>query len=300
MAAELADWQLDVAGVVIGHGTDVLIEDVQGLGTAPLRTADVDIPGEDGSFAGVDLQQARTVRITAGIRSAGNPTAVLDRLGALVRAGTDEKTRLQAGRLVMLRAKRPGQATRCLVGRVRRVEAVSIARAVHGWLPIEIEFTATDPLWQADSTSGVTLPLDISSAKSGFAAPLVAPITTGVANPTARPGWMLNVGDRPAWPSIRITGPIVNPRLWIVETSRALEMAPFTLGDGEYVQIETRPGTRTVLRNGSGNAAGSLTASSRLDLFRIPAGRSELRWIATDFTNTARLAVTWRDAYTAL
>lgn len=52
MAAVLADWQLDVAGVVIGHGTDVLIEDIQGLGTAPLRTGDVPIPGEDGVFAG--------------------------------------------------------------------------------------------------------------------------------------------------------------------------------------------------------------------------------------------------------
>ncbi|GAA0695021.1 hypothetical protein GCM10010193_57170 [Kitasatospora atroaurantiaca] len=299
MAAVLADWQLDVAGVVIGHGTDVLIEDIQGLGTAPLRTGDVPIPGEDGVFAGVDLQEARTVRILAGIRAAANPALVLDRLGALVRAGSDEAIRLTAGRLAVLRAKRPGQAARCLFGRVRRVEASTVARAVHGWIPIEIEFQATDPLWQADAVSGVTLPLDVSSAKGGFSAPLVAPITTGVANPSARPGWLISAGDRPAWPSIRITGPVTNARLWIVETGRALELA-LSLGDGEYVQIETRPGTRTVLRNGTGNVAGALTSTSRLDRFRIPPGRSELRWTATDYTNTARLAVTWRDAYTAL
>ncbi|GAA2136677.1 hypothetical protein GCM10009760_16330 [Kitasatospora kazusensis] len=297
--ADLENWQLDLAGTVIGTGTDVLIEDIQGLGTAPLRTEDAEIPGEDGAFAGVDLYGPRLVRIIAGIRQAGDPGAVLDRLAELARAGAAPEIRRRPGALVVLRAKRPGQPARRLYGRVRRVDPASVARAVHGWIPVEIEFTAADPLWQSDTTSGVTLSLDVSNTREGFTAPITAPVTTGVANPATRPGWLVSTGDSPAWPSLRITGPVTNPRLWIVETGQVLELS-LALSDGEYVQIETRPGTRTVLRNGTGNAAGALSAASRLDRFQVPPGRSELRWTATDYTNTARLAVTWRDAFTSL
>jgi hypothetical protein len=128
---------------------------------------------------------------------------------------------------------------------------------------------------------------------------VVAPITTGVSNPATRPGWVTNSGDLPAWPQLTITGPVTNPRIWVVETGRYLELA-ITLAAGERIDIDTRPGTRWVLRNGSGNAATALTSGSRLDLFQLPSGTSEIRWTATDYTNACRLAVTWRDSYTAL
>jgi hypothetical protein len=172
-----------------------------------------------------------------------------------------------------------------------------MARAVFGWIPVTLEFEATDPRWHSEPEQQITLPLAYTGGP-GFKAPVSAPITTGVADPSDRKGWVTNAGDLPAWPSLTIKGPVVNPRVWITETGRVLDLS-LTVGDSDTVQIDTRPGTRWVLRNG-GNAASALSAASRLDLFQIPPGTSEVRWTGADYTNSTRLTVSWRDAYTAL
>ncbi|WP_316521117.1 hypothetical protein [Kitasatospora brasiliensis] len=296
---QLADWQLDVAGVLIGHGTDVLIEDIDGIGTPERRAGDRPIPDEDGNYPGKDTYAPRTLRITAGIRTPGNPAAGLDQLAELERAA-DTKVRLTPGATDVLRIRRPGQPVRRQYGRLAGVEAISLADAPFGWIPIHVTFVALDPAWYADTPSGLNLGLDVSNQRGqGFGAPLRAPMTTGTADPKARPGWALNTGNRPTWPTVRITGPVVNPKVWIEGTDAVLDLA-VVLGDGETLDIETRPGTRTVIRNGLGSAAGALTRASRLDAFAIPPGRSEVRWTAQDATGTSRLALTWRDASSSL
>ncbi|GAA1353521.1 phage distal tail protein [Streptomyces beijiangensis] len=299
MAALTTDYQADLAGLLLGPGTPYVIGDVVGLGAPELRTQDVDSATEDGTFPGVDYYGARTVRIEAAIRTPGDPAAAFDALARLHEVASTPSVRKTAGALAVLRLRQPGRDVRRLYGRIRRANEVSTSQAIYGWIPVEIEFTATDPRFNDDILQSISLPLDISQTTQGFKAPLVSPITTGVANPSVRPGWVTNAGDLPAWPTVRITGPVTNPKVWIVETGRALELG-ITLGVGEWVDIETRPGTRWVLRNGSGNASTALTSASRLDLFTIPPGTSEIRWTATDYTNSARLALSWRDAYTAL
>ncbi|WP_328404004.1 phage tail family protein [Streptomyces sp. NBC_00390] len=299
MATLSQNWQIDFAGLLLGPQTPYMISDVTGLGAPELRTQDVDSPVDDGAYPGVDYYGRRVVRIEAAIRTPGDPAAAADALARLHEVAAATSVRKAAGALAVLRLKWPGREVRRLYGRVRRADAISTARTIFGWVPLELEFAATDPRFHDDVQQTLIMPLDISQNVPGFTAPLTAPITTGVANPATRPGWVTNSGDLPAYPTIRITGPVTDPRLWIVETGRSLELS-MTLGEGEFVDIDTRPGTRWVLRNGSGNAHSSLSTSSRLDLFQIPPGRSELRWTATDYTNTCRLAVSWRDAYTAL
>ncbi|MGW1157780.1 phage distal tail protein [Streptomyces sp. NPDC002519] len=295
----LDDYQFDVGGLVIGTGTKVPVSEVAGLGAPDRRTADVDNPTDDGGFPGVDLFGTRTVSIEAGIRTPDDPAAALDLLAQLQQVTGADSIRKTAGALAVLRAKWPGRAVKCQFGRWRRVEAVSMAQAMYGWIPLTLEFAATDPRWHADTVQGLTLPLDISNDSQGFTAPVEAPITTGVSDPSERPGWVTNKGDKAAWPSLRIDGPVTNPKVWVVETGRYLQLQT-SLAAGEWIDIETRPATRWVLRNGSGNAATALTSGSRLDLFQIPPGTSEIRWTATDYTNTCRLTLSWRDAYTAL
>ncbi|WP_274558041.1 phage distal tail protein [Streptomyces spiramyceticus] len=299
MANPTKDWQIDFAGLLLGPDTPYAVSDVTGLGAPELRTQDVDSPVDDGAYPGVDFYGRRTVRIEAAIRTPGDPAAAADALARLHEAAATTSVRKAAGALAVLRLKWPGRDVRRLYGRVRRADAISTAKTIFGWIPLELEFAATDPRFHDDVQQSLIMPLDISQNVPGFKAPLVAPISTGVANPAARPGWVTNSGDLPAHPTIRITGPVTNPRLWIVETGRALELS-MTLSEGEYVDIDTRPGRRWVLRNGSGSAQSALSTTSRLDLFQIPTGRSELRWTATDYTNTCRLTVSWRNAYTAL
>ncbi|MET7524715.1 hypothetical protein [Streptomyces sp900116325] len=298
--ATLEDYQFDVGGgLVIGRGTLLPVGEVSGLAAPELRTADVDNPSDDGGFPGVDLYGTRTVSIEAGIRTPDDPAAALDLLARLQQVTGTDATRKTPGALAVLRVKWPGRDVKRLYGRWRRVEPATMAQAVYGWIPLTLEFGATDPRWHADDSQSLPLPLDISNDSDGFTAPMVAPITTGVSNPDERPGWVRNNGDKAAWPTVRIDGPVTNPKVWVVETGRYLQLQ-ITLAAGEWIDIETRPGTRWVLRNGTGNAAPALTAGSRMDLFQIPPGKSEIRWTATDYTNTCRLTLSWRDAYTAL
>ncbi|MFD0572537.1 hypothetical protein ACFQ0T_29215 [Kitasatospora gansuensis] len=200
----------------------------------------------------------------------------------------------------VLRVQRPGRPPRRQYGRLIGVEAISMDSATYGWIPIRIKFAGLDPTWYGDTTEGLTLPLDISAQSGqGFTAPLRAPMTTGTASPSTRPGWVTNSGNQPTWPKIRITGPVVNPRVWIQGAGAALQFS-IVLGAGETLDIETRPGSRNVTRNGGGFPAGALSRASRLDLFQLPPGRSEVRWSAQDATNTARLALTWRGAHSSI
>ncbi|MEU3340402.1 hypothetical protein [Streptomyces sp. NPDC006668] len=296
----LDDYQFDLGGMVIGRGTLVPIGETTGAGAPDRRTADVDNPTDDGGFPGVDLFGMRTLSIEAGIRTPADPGAALDLLAQLQQITGADEVRKTAGARAMLRLKMPGRDTKCLFGRWRRVEAVSMASAVYGWIPLALEFAVTDPRWHADRVQRLVLPLDISDDSQGFTAPVVAPISTSVSNPSQRPGWITTSGDQPAWPTVRFDGPVTNPKVWIVDTGSYLQLQT-SIAAGEHIDIETRPGTRWVLRNGSGNAAPALTAGSRIDLFQIPAKTtSEIRWTATDYTNTCRLTVSWRDAYTAL
>ncbi|AWK09596.1 hypothetical protein DDQ41_12445 [Streptomyces spongiicola] len=295
---ELAEWQIEVAGVVLGPGTDIPIGDVEGLGVPELRTQDVDNPAGDGAFPGVDLYGPRTVRIEAGIRTPGDPARALDLLARLHRAADDPAVRTGPGAQTVMRLRWPGRTTRRLYGRLRRVEAASASSTLHGWIPLDIEFAALDPRFHADDASALTLALS-ADGLGGLRAPLVAPLTTGVAIPDERRGRVHNDGDLPAWPSLRITGPCTNPRIRHVESGRVIELS-VALKSGERIDIETRPGTRWVLRDGTGNLAPALSAASRLDTFTIPPGSSELWWTARDYTGATRLTVTWRAAYAAL
>ncbi|MEU9774569.1 MULTISPECIES: phage distal tail protein [unclassified Streptomyces] len=295
---ELREWQIDVAGVVLGTGTDIPVGEVEGIGVPELRTQDVENPAGDGSFAGVDLYGPRTVRLEAGIRTPGDPARGLDLLAQLQRAADNPDVRQTPGAQALLRMRWPGRTTRRLYGRLRRVEATSTANTVNGWIPLDIEFVAHDPRFHDDDATALTLALS-ADGLGGLRAPIVAPVTTGVAIPDERRGWLHNDGDLPAWPSLRITGPCTNPRIRHVQSGRVLELT-VSLKTGEHIDIETRPGTRWVLKNGTANLAPALSQASRLDTFTVPPGSSELWWTARNYTNTTRLAVTWRSAWAAL
>ncbi|MEU3783400.1 hypothetical protein [Streptomyces sp900129855] len=276
--AELADWQVEIGGVVLlGPQTPIPIGEIEGLGAPDVRPQDVDNPAADGTLPGVDLYGPRTVRIEAGIKTPGRPAAAADHLARLQRAARAENVRTWTGALSVLRARWPGHPTRRLYGRIRRMEATSTASAVHGWIPLDIEFVAMDPLFHADTETSLALPLDQAD----------------------RPGRIVNDGDVAAWPTLRINGPITHPSIWNTVTGQRLEL-DIVLRSGEYVDITTRPGTRWVLRNGTTNDADALAPTSRLDRFAIPPGPSEIAWSGTDPTGTSSLAVSWRSAHTTL
>lgn len=293
---ELEDGQHELAGVLIGRDTPVVLANIEGLGRAKQRTADVEPPGEDGLWLGADYYTGRTVRIPGGIKVPGNEAGALDVLAALEEATSDDTIRLSGGATLDLRLKFPGRAVRVLRGRVRQMEA-DLTNAKHGWIPLDIEFTAADHLFYADTAETTSIPLG-GLTEGGMQFPLMFPFTIAdTAGAVGRPGFLTVAGTSPTWPLLRINGPCANPTIKHVATGHTLTVQA-SLAVGEWVEIDTRPGWRTVLRNNSGGAP--LSPTSRIDTFRFLPGVNEIHWTATDPTLTSTLAVTWWPAYKAL
>jgi hypothetical protein len=296
---ELADFQYDVGGVLIGTGTDVNVIKVDGLGRPPVRDNDVDQPSMDGAFAGPDYWAARQIQFDAAIKVPGDPSACQDMVAALQAVTDASSVRLVGGQGLALRIKRPGRPVKQITVRARKLDPDD-SRIIHGYVPIDLELLAHDPTFYADDESTTEIPLGWLTG-GGFAAPVVAPIFVQSGTTAAvRPGWVTNEGSTDAWPIIRITGPCANVSIIHVASGRTLAMPTLTLAAGRWVELDTRPGYRTVTWDTGGNASAYLTPGSRIDLFSLPPGTSEMRWTAFDSTNTARMRLTWRDAYIAL
>ncbi|MFI1163249.1 phage distal tail protein [Streptomyces sp. NPDC020801] len=307
---ELAPWQYEIGGVVLGTGTYVPVGNVEGLGSPATRPQDTDNANSDGTTPGRDFYGPRSLRFEAGIKTPGDPVKAADILARLERALDTPDARTSPDGRHILRGRWPGHTTRRMYGRLRRMEATSTANAVHGWIPLDIEFVGLDdPRWYDDALSTLTLGLDQAARPDrvdrtvdeamGRPAACRRPPESEHHPVDERPGWVTNHGDVPTHPSLRVHGPVTNPRIWNTATRRVLELG-LSLREGEWVEMETRPGTCWALRNGTVNVANDLSPASRLDLFTLPPGRSEIAWSANDPSGTARLEVAWRSAYTAL
>lgn len=297
--AELSDWQYDIGGVVIGTGTNVQVIETTGLGRPPVRDNDVDQPSMDGAFAGPDYWTARQVQFDAAIRIPGDPDACHDLVAALQAATDASAVRLVGGQGLTLRIKRPGRPVKQLTVRARKLDP-EYKQVIHGYVPLDMEFLAHDPTFYADSDSVTDVPIGWLTG-GGFAAPVVAPIYVQSGTVAAdRPGWAINDGDADAWPILRVYGPCATVTVTNAETGLSLSFPTLTLTAGQWIDIDTRPGYRTVTRENGGNASAYLSPASRIDLFSLPPGQSELRFTAFDATNTAHMRVTWRAAYIAL
>jgi hypothetical protein len=295
----LTDLQMEIGGVVIGRGTQVRITEVSGLGRPPLRdSSDEDNPTDDGTLPGLDYYDARTVKIDCAVRIPGDAAACRAVVEQLQASADEASVRLVGGATEEFRVQWPGGITKTLRGRMTLCDP-TWAQIVFGWVPLDLEFRATDPRFYGDEDHSITMGLGYVPG-GGFSAPIVAPIVVSSGGgSTARPGWLTNEGDAPTWPVFTVAGPCSNPVITDVQSGRTIALSG-TIPTGRTVTIDTRPGSRSVTWDGGGNAAGLLTAQARIDLMQLPAGTSEIRWNAVDLTNTARLSVVWRDAYKAL
>lgn len=293
---DLEDGQHQLGSVLIGKGTTVTVIAIEGLGQPPLRTADVEPSGEDGLWLGADYYSGRTLQIDAAIKTPGDPQAILDTLAALQGDADTTAVRGFGGTTMSLRLKFPGRTTRVVRGRLRKLEP-DLTQYLHGWAPLDIEFTAADYLFYDDEPDTTGIPLGLLTT-GGLTFPLTFPlIIDGDPAAVGRPGYVQVNGTAATWPVLRVTGPCSNPTITHVASGRALTVQA-TLAAGEWVELDTRPGWRTVLRNNGGGAP--LTPQSRIDLFRLTPGVNEIRWTATDPTLTSTLAVTWWPAWKAL
>lgn len=293
---DLEDDQHQLGSLLIGKGTSITIAAIEGLGQPPLRTGDVEPAGEDGLWLGIDYYAGRTLRLDAAIKVPGDATAIWDILATLQADADTPAIRGAGGTTMDLRLKFPGRDARTVRGRLRKLEP-DVTKYRHGWVPLDIEFQAGDYLYYADEPATTSIPLGLLST-GGLTFPLEFPfVIAGDPAAVGRPGYLEVKGTAATWPVLRVAGPCSNPTITHVASGRTLTVQT-TLAAGEWVEIDTRPGWRTVLRNNGGGAPLALT--SRIDQFQLTPGVNEIRWTATDNTLTSTLAVTWWPAFKAI
>lgn len=182
------------------------------------------------------------------------------------------------GAMLPLRFQLEGERRR-IYGRPRRFEAPPDNKILGGYVPISVDFKCVDGFVYADEMSEVVLQLgqeledpDVDSG-GGFIFPVVFPVVT---LPPTRQQTQLQVGgDAPAYPIIRFNGPVINPSLTAEDWTVSLD---YTIPEGQYVEIDTRPWRMTALLNGNASVAGRLGRRQRLSRVRFQPGRFEAKY----------------------
>lgn len=154
------------------------------------------------------------------------------------------------------------------------------------WMTLaDVEFACHDPYFRdtADSsqsaaqgtTSGLFFPLPpLYLAASEIAAEMVVD----------------NTGDVETWPVIAVTGPATGVTVRNATTGKVLALSG-TVGAGEVVTLDSRPGRKTVLRQDGLNLYPSLTSRQ---WFALGEGQTRIRLEATLTTAATLITVSWR------
>jgi hypothetical protein len=296
---ELADYQweigdVDVDGVVIGAGTAFPVGSFRGTGMPDQRTQDTPAPQDDGGYFGADYLEPKDLEWSLGVKTPGDDEAAADLKALLQRVWTFDERRTP-GAVMQVRCKMPGRPVRVAYGRPRKFDPIEDLVVV-GWVPIEASFRMADPRFYADEAQQLTLGV-VPPLTGGFHAPIVAPITLSPIDVADRPGWITCWGSELAWPQIRFVGRLVRPYWFDVTQSRYVEL-DLTIPDGRWIDVDTRPGRRTITWDDGSSAAGALTRRSTFA--GLESGQHEIRFGALDADATAEMHMTWRDAYTSL
>lgn len=104
-----------------------------------------------------------------------------------------------------------------------------------------------------------------------------------------------NDGDVEAWPVWVITGPFSSLTLTNTTTAEQLALST-TLGVGEELTIDTRPGAKTVTRGGDTNAFGDLTSPS---LWPLAPGGNDIEVEMPGATAESSVQLRWRRRFLA-
>ena len=153
--------------------------------------------------------------------------------------------------------KRPDGQTRTLTLRFvdDGTHAYNIDPAICGWTSYGVTLTAEQPYWAGPTETG---------SWAGGSAPQFFPTLTIAPGGTLATAQLNNPGDVEVWPVWRIYGPCTNATVGL--NGRTITI-PFTLNDGEMLEIDTAPRAQTAMM-GAVDRTGELTG---VDFAPLPA-----------------------------
>jgi len=265
-----------------GPGTPYAVTGIEGLDDLPeIRGEDVERPGQHGDYSGPDYTGARVVQLKLGIRA-------------------DSPDELRALTLALRNATQPQRQPQPLQfldqgvlvwGKIRKRSLPYDAEYLWRIGDAALEVYCPDPyLYGLEERSASTTAYSPSAGRSY---PLTYPRSYGSAGSSGRLT-AVNEGASPAYPVLRIDGPVASPAIEQVNTGSILTLDA-TLQAGEYLLIDTR--SRAVLLMGSSPRRSWVRAGSVWPL--LQPGSNELAYRGSALPGapgqTSLLTVTWRD-----
>ena len=289
MPGDLVDLYYEIDGFKFGEGTNWIVQDLE-VGAPEIVNTDVRLPRQDGLRFGRDYRAGQQITFEM-INIAGTGTDVLDELGQLRTAWLADTVRATPGAVSILSLTRGGR-TRRVYGRPRRF-AVASERSRFGWVSVIADFQCVDHLFYGDAELAYTVGMAAPSV-GGLVGPLVGPIDAESAGEGVHSVFI--GGNVPAWPVMRIHGPIVDPSIEVVgQWSAKINVS---LASDQWVTIDPTPWNRAVRHRQGGNLAGAFTSDSqRLSQMRLPPGPQQVILRGLDPTGTAKLQMWIREAY---
>lgn len=281
---------LEWRGILLGPGTTLRTVDFEGLHDLPgVRSGGATIEGFHGAFPTLALLDRRYITwnfqiAQVPIATAAAAVAELQRITTLPEPGPAAPEEPLAIQIDGLKVLVNAQVIRRVVPTDRNY-ALGYVRGAVQWL-------CADPrvLLLPQRTAFTGLPV---AGSGGLVFPLVFPLDFG-AGPTGGVITAANPGRSDAWPLFTLTGPMTGPVITDLDRGYKLSFDPaWTLPAGQSIEIDTRPGYRTVLFTPSG-----VSAADRLFVrqwFAVPAGSSGLRIAlsAGSYHVDARLDAEW-------
>ncbi|GGS82042.1 phage distal tail protein [Streptomyces griseoviridis] len=269
--------------LTFGPGTPYMVTALSGMDDLPeVRADDVQRPTQHGDYTGPDYTTARTVQMSLGLR--GQDPDDLRALSLALRAATQPQR--QPAPLQFL------DQDVLVWAKVRRRSIPYDAEYLWRLGDAALEFYCADPyLYSLEEKTASTTAY---SPSAGRVYPLIFPRSYGSAGQSGRV-MPVNEGASPAYPVLRLDGPVANPAIEQVNTGATLTLDA-TLQAGEYLLIDTR--SRAVLLMGTSPRRSWVRAGSGWPLL-LP-GSNEIAYRGSALPGapgqTSLLTVTWRDA----
>jgi hypothetical protein len=288
----LADYQWSLDDLVLGRRTIYNVSTFT-VGGADLTDQDAPYPGADGNRFGVDTRSGRTITIAANT-NAWTEADGLAAGDALEAAWDREDVRGVPGAQSVLRWRRGAYVRRAYGRTVDCLPDHSMDWT--GNIPYTLSFRTSEPNFYDDVEQREVVPI-VPEETGGFVAPLIGGTLTMTGEGVGELGFSVG-GSRPTWMSAVIYGPIANPSITFAgQWSVTLDM---TIGRDDYVLIDPTPWGRDVRRSDGANAAGAMTADSRvLSAMKLRPGHHAAILRGIDPTGTATAVIYWRNCHAA-
>jgi hypothetical protein len=158
------------------------------------------------------------------------------------------------------------------------------------WMAAPIEFRCPSPYWLGETIA----PRPIAAPDARGWLPLY-PIRA-TASQVLGAATIFNRGQAESWPLFRITGPATSIHLLNTTTGESLHIT-YVLDVGDVVVINTRPGHKSVVLNGTTNLYPYLSSSS--SLWSLFEGTNEVTFTLPGQTPETTLAFTYQEQFLA-